>query len=180
MSPAHRDRLVRLAAVISVCLSLLLAGCGTPGAPQPPSLNLPARVSNLSATRVGNHVSLAWTMPKRNTDKLLLKGNIAAIVCRQQVAQASSTLCETAGELQLAPAAEGAFSETLPAALVPRPVSDIEEGFISASSCILANDSLKLGRTIEWDAKARRVVADEEANKLLARPYRGPWVHPGA
>jgi predicted dehydrogenase len=60
-----------------------------------------------------------------------------------------------------------------------RPVSDIEEGFISASSCILANDSLKLGRGLEWDPKMRRVVADDEANKLLARPYRAPWVHPG-
>jgi predicted dehydrogenase len=59
-----------------------------------------------------------------------------------------------------------------------RPVSDIEEGFISASSCILANDSMKLGRGIEWDSKARRVAADEEANRLLARPYREPWVHP--
>jgi predicted dehydrogenase len=59
-----------------------------------------------------------------------------------------------------------------------RPVSDIEEGFISASSCILANDSMKLGRTLQWDPKTRRVIADEEANKLLARPYRGPWVHP--
>ena len=59
-----------------------------------------------------------------------------------------------------------------------RPVSDIEEGFISASSCILANNSMKLGRTLQWDAQARRVVGDEEANKLLARPYRGPWVHP--
>jgi predicted dehydrogenase len=60
-----------------------------------------------------------------------------------------------------------------------RPVSDIEEGFISASSCIMANDSLKLGRTIQWDPKARRVVGDDEANRLLARPYRGPWIHPG-
>jgi hypothetical protein len=60
-----------------------------------------------------------------------------------------------------------------------RPVSDIEEGFISASSCILANDSMKLRRTLQWDAKERHVVGDEEANKLLARAYRGPWVHPG-
>ncbi len=59
-----------------------------------------------------------------------------------------------------------------------RPVSDIEEGFISASSCILANNSMKLGRTLQWDPKARHVVADDEANKLLARPYRSPWVHP--
>jgi predicted dehydrogenase len=60
-----------------------------------------------------------------------------------------------------------------------RPVSDIEEGFISASSCILANNSMKLGRTLAWDPKARRVISDDEANKLLTRPYRGPWVHPG-
>jgi predicted dehydrogenase len=69
------------------------------------------------------------------------------------------------------------FLEAIDARL--RPVSDIEEGFISASSCILANNSMKLGRTFDWDAKARQVVGDEEANKLLARPYRGPWVHPG-
>ena len=61
-----------------------------------------------------------------------------------------------------------------------RPISDIEEGFISASSCIMANDSLKLGRTIQWDPRTRRVVGDDGANRLLARPYRGPWIHPGA
>ncbi len=38
---------------------------------------------------------------------------------------------------------------------------------------------MKLGRSIEWDAKAQQIVNDEEANKLLARAYRGPWVHPG-
>jgi predicted dehydrogenase len=60
-----------------------------------------------------------------------------------------------------------------------RPVSDIEEGFISAASCILANDAMKLGRTLTFDPKTRRVVGDDDANKMLARPYRGPWVHPG-
>ncbi|MEX2399205.1 MAG: Gfo/Idh/MocA family oxidoreductase [Rhodothermales bacterium] len=59
-----------------------------------------------------------------------------------------------------------------------RPVADIEEGHISAASCILANIALQLGRTLEWDAESGRVVGDEEANALLARPYRDPWVHP--
>ena len=59
-----------------------------------------------------------------------------------------------------------------------RPVADIEEGHISAASCILANISMALGRTLEWDAAAGRVADDEEANALLARPYRAPWVHP--
>ena len=59
-----------------------------------------------------------------------------------------------------------------------RPVADIEEGHISTSSCILANLALQLGRTLTWDAQAGKVVGDDEANRLLARPYRQPWVHP--
>src|SRR5260370_37243 len=57
-----------------------------------------------------------------------------------------------------------------------KPVADIEEGHISTASCILANLSMKLGRSLTWDAAKQRVVGDEEANKLLARPYRKPWV----
>jgi hypothetical protein len=37
---------------------------------------------------------------------------------------------------------------------------------------------MKLGRTLAWDAKAGRVIGDPEANRLLARHYREPWVHP--
>jgi len=59
-----------------------------------------------------------------------------------------------------------------------RPVSDIEEGYISTASCIMANLSMKLGRSLAWDPKAGAVIGDEEANRLLRRPYRAPWVHP--
>lgn len=59
-----------------------------------------------------------------------------------------------------------------------RPVADIEQGHISSASCILANVALQLGRSITWDAEKTQAVGDEEANKLLRRPYRAPWVHP--
>lgn len=59
-----------------------------------------------------------------------------------------------------------------------KPVADIEEGHISSASCILANLSLELGRTLAWDPQAGRVVGDEEANRRLLRPYRAPWKHP--
>ena len=59
-----------------------------------------------------------------------------------------------------------------------RPVADIEEGHISTAACILANVSMKLGRTLEWDYAKGVLVGDEEANRLLRRPYRAPWVHP--
>jgi predicted dehydrogenase len=61
-----------------------------------------------------------------------------------------------------------------------KPVSTIEEGHISTASCILANNAMKLGRTLTWDAERQQVVNDDEANRLLARTYRRPWVHPDA
>jgi hypothetical protein len=91
-------------------LLAMMTGCGTPGAPQPPSLNLPDRVTDLAAVRAGNQVSLTWTMPKRNTDKLVLKANIDVRVCREETAGT----CVSAGELHLAPAIQGSFAETLP------------------------------------------------------------------
>ena len=36
------------------------------------------------------------------------------------------------------------------------PVSDIEQGHISTASCILANNSMKLGRSLVWDPEAAR------------------------
>ncbi|HEY5915355.1 MAG TPA: Gfo/Idh/MocA family oxidoreductase, partial [Verrucomicrobiae bacterium] len=59
-----------------------------------------------------------------------------------------------------------------------KPVADIEQGYISTASCILANHSMKLGRSLAWDPKAGKVIGDEEANRLLRRPYRAPWIHP--
>jgi predicted dehydrogenase len=59
-----------------------------------------------------------------------------------------------------------------------KPVADIEQGYISTTACILANMSMKLGRSLQWDAVNGCVVGDDEANKLLRRPYRAPYVHP--
>ncbi len=59
-----------------------------------------------------------------------------------------------------------------------RPVADIEEGHISTASCILANISMKTGRPIVYDPKKREIVGDKEANGLLARTYRKPYIHP--
>jgi len=61
-----------------------------------------------------------------------------------------------------------------------KPVADIEQGYISTASCILANMSMKLGRSLSWDSSKGQIQDDEEANRLLRRPYRAPWVHPDA
>lgn len=59
-----------------------------------------------------------------------------------------------------------------------KPVADIEQGHISSASCILANLSQQIGRTITWDPMKHECVGDLEATKLLKRPYRKPWTHP--
>ncbi len=58
------------------------------------------------------------------------------------------------------------------------PVSDIEQGYISSACCILANLSMELGRGLRWDREKGRVIDDDEANRRLAREYRGDWKHP--
>ena len=56
--------------------------------------------------------------------------------------------------------------------------AEIEEGAISCTLIHLANISYRLGRTLHFDAASMRCRGDEEANRLLRRPYRQPWVHP--
>jgi hypothetical protein len=102
--------------------ALWLAGCGTPGAPQPPSLKLPELVSDLTVERAGNSVTLHWTMPKKTTDHLLLKDPIPVQICWRE----RSGNCQPAGQVTLGPESEGEFQGILPTALLTgeaRPVS---------------------------------------------------------
>ena len=82
-------------------------------------------------------------------------------------------------ERHVAPAIRGHMKDLLNAiATGGKPVADIEQGYISTTSCILANVAMGLGRTLKWDGQKGRVIGDDEANRLLRRPYRSPWVHP--
>lgn len=56
-----------------------------------------------------------------------------------------------------------------------QPIMHIESGVRVAALCILGNISYKLGRKLNWDPVAERVIGDEEANRLLANPVRAPW-----
>ena len=60
-----------------------------------------------------------------------------------------------------------------------KPVADIEQGHISTASCILANVSMQLGRALSYDPAAKQVIGDAEATRLLRRPYRAGYRHPG-
>jgi hypothetical protein len=94
-----------------------------PGTPLPPSLNLPVQVNDLAATRTGERVRLTWTMPTKNTDKLLLKDDVQVRVCRKQ---AEEQECTPVGTLQEKPGAAVDVGQELPQQLatgVPRPLT---------------------------------------------------------
>ncbi|MGE0405686.1 MAG: fibronectin type III domain-containing protein [Candidatus Korobacteraceae bacterium] len=59
-----------------------LVACGLPAAPQPPSLQLPEPVRDLSATRKGDSVQLSWTPPIETTDGQTIRRPGSTYVCR--------------------------------------------------------------------------------------------------
>jgi hypothetical protein len=181
---------------LALSLVIFLPGCGTPGAPQPPSLNLPDPVGDLSATRSGNKVTLTWTMPKRNTDRTIIKNPVPVRVCRREN---NSTACEPAGPDQMiAPGASGSYSDAVPTALAvgpPRPVTYFVElrnsrgrsAGLSNSAEVLAGaapapiedlnaEVRKQGVVLSWRAGGENTAVRLERKLLTAAPKtdRGP------
>ena len=53
---------------------------------------------------------------------------------------------------------------------------DIEEGYRSTALPHMANISYRLGRELKFDGSKEKFVNDEEANGMLSREYREPYV----
>ncbi|MEO6435823.1 MAG: Gfo/Idh/MocA family oxidoreductase [Tepidisphaeraceae bacterium] len=53
-----------------------------------------------------------------------------------------------------------------------QPTSDVFEHVRTLNTCHLANIAMRLGRTIQWDATAQRIVGDDEADAFQSRPQR--------
>jgi hypothetical protein len=82
----------------NLVLIAAFTGCGTPGAPQPPSLQLARPVDDLTASRKGNRVELDWTLQRKNTDRTLVKHLPAIHVCRREGTVLMST-CDFVAEV---------------------------------------------------------------------------------
>ena len=46
----------------------------------------------------------------------------------------------------------------------------------AASTCHVANIALRVGRKLTWDMQAERFTSDDEANAMLSRERRSPYV----
>jgi hypothetical protein len=62
--------------------TLVAIGCGSPGVPLPPSLEVARPVSDLRATRKGNRVTLTWSPPTQTTEQRNLKRAQTVEICR--------------------------------------------------------------------------------------------------
>jgi hypothetical protein len=103
-------KLVGIAAGGSI-LGLMLAGCGMPGPPQPPSLQLAKPVGDLEAARTGPTVRLRWSGPVENTDKTKVKAAGKTEICRKESDAGS---CTRVGEAANKPGGELSYEDVLP------------------------------------------------------------------
>ena len=82
------------------------------------------------------------------------------------------------------PSAEGAGNEwsTFIAGVRSRNQADlgntVEDGHLTSSLSHLGHISYRLERVIRFDPKTERCIGDEEANRMLTRKYRPPYVVP--
>jgi hypothetical protein len=98
-------------ALSAVILCGVVAGCGAPAAPLPPTLNLPQPVRDLAARRTGDAVHLTFSVPLKTTDKLPVRGSMTAKLCRSL----ENGPCQPAGTLAIpAQAKSAAMDDTLP------------------------------------------------------------------
>src|SRR5262249_47199931 len=93
--------------------------------------------------------------------------------CVYEREQYPEDLTEEDIELNAAPATRRHMRDFLAAIETRgRPVADIEQGYISTASCILANVSMELGRPLVYDPQKRVIVGDADATKHLRREDR--------
>ena len=59
-----------------------------------------------------------------------------------------------------------------------RPNADIELGQLGCVPGFLGNIAYRVGRKIQWDGEKETIPGDPEADKLLGREYREPYVLP--
>jgi hypothetical protein len=72
------------------------------------------------------------------------------------------------------------FLECVRSRTSERLAAPLEDGHLSTTLCHLGNISYRVGRSVEFDGATERFVGDEEADQLLSRTYRPPYVLPAA
>jgi predicted dehydrogenase len=60
-----------------------------------------------------------------------------------------------------------------------QPITPVEVGHRACSTCLVHHMAMKLGRKLKWDPLNEKFINDDEANGLLNRPHRYPYLIKG-
>jgi hypothetical protein len=163
-----------------LALSLLL-GCGSPGVPLPPSLELARPVSDLRAVRKGNTVYLTWSAPENTTDRHNIEHPGRTEVCRAVgatmrdcgVAVAKIPFAKMPAATKAAPKPQLSYSDQLPTNLPPQ---DQTATFVYAVSVLNSyGRSAGLSNQVLVPAAATLPPPDDFRAQLTAEGVRLTW-----
>jgi predicted dehydrogenase len=56
-----------------------------------------------------------------------------------------------------------------------QPICDVTIGHSTSALCNVINIAYELERDLDWHPRKEKFLNDEDANRLLHRPYRGDW-----
>ncbi|MCC6294363.1 MAG: hypothetical protein IT164_17060 [Bryobacterales bacterium] len=148
-------------------LPLLLASCGYVGDPLPPSLHIPATVSDLRAEQKADQIEIRFTLPALTTDH--------AGIRRFQDVELTGGATGSEGRIPLPPAAPGPVVLTVPVA-----------GWSGKTAVFRVRSQGARGRWSEWSqpvtlAVAAPIPAPTVRAEATARGVRLSWeAAPGA
>jgi len=142
-------RRMALRFALAVSATFMLAACATIGPPQPPSLELPKPPTDLRASRKGERVNLAWTIPTMTTDRETVRNLGPTLICRGHGELSS---CDNpAGKITTpipptkagasAPKPQASYTDVLPSRLE----SDDPSAFITYAVQVLNQDGRAAG-----------------------------------
>lgn len=142
---------------------ILLAGCGAPGEPQPPSPTIPAAVSDLSAHQVGDALELTFTLPARTVVGDRLTTPPAVEILRGTLKQDGSVDAKSFRVVQ-----------TIPGALVSQYLAD---GYLQVVDPISPGDTrADPGATLAYQVRTRasRKRASPDSNTATVQVFPAP------
>ena len=101
--------------VLGLLFLASLAGCGSPGEPLPPSLELAEPVTDLHASRKGDQVTLTWTAPTRTTDGRNIRLRGYTEICRSvDAANPCTAILSRTPALKHPSSVQRSYAERLP------------------------------------------------------------------
>src|SRR6266567_7171981 len=95
---------MRASVFFLLLMAAALIGCGTPGAPLPPSMGIPKPVGDLQAVRKGDSVTLTWSAPADTTDGELIRKPGKMQLSRTISGSAAAADRQTVADVPLPPA----------------------------------------------------------------------------